>query len=265
MDDAASLAESEGMYAVSIEVRHDCPVGNISRKLSGLRIVHWCANRRDMFQVSGPRDQIGAFREWVERDFGAHLVSTTAEGILMITSACGCGPSDGRSVGSAVRASGAWDVPPIVYREGWESWRLLVWNERILREMFRRIRELGELRIQSLRPIENVPMEKMMLVPASDIFGGLTVRQSTALLLGLRHGYYGLPSETSIDRLAEGIGLSPSTFSEHLRKAEARILLNLRPHLEAIATRAPGEVAVEEVRIPMGSRGRSASVPASGA
>src|SRR5207249_11586321 len=99
--------------------------------------------------------------------------------------------------------------------------------------------------------------EQMMLMPASDVFTGLTERQSSALLSGLRHGYYAVPSETDIRRLADGAGLSASTFSEHLRKAEARILQNLRPYLEAYAMRAPGEIAVAEVRGVSSSRGRS--------
>ncbi len=163
-----------------------------------------------------------------------------------------------------IRLTGAWDIPPIVYREGWESWRVLVFGDRGVRELFQELRRRGEVRLQSLRPIENVPMEKMMLIPGSDIFAGLTDRQSAALLLGLRYGYYTSPSETTIERLADGMGLAPSTYGEHLRKAEARVLLNLRPYLEAYASRAPGEVAVEDVRTVAGRRAKDA-IPAESA
>src|SRR2546428_7118196 len=97
--------------------------------------------------------------------------------------------------------------------------------------MFTEIRKIGELRIVSMRPIENLQMEKMMLMPASDVFAGLTSKQSNAVLLGLRHGYYSLPSGTDIQRLADGAGVSSSPFSEHLRKAEARLPHKPPPHL----------------------------------
>lgn len=168
-----------------------------------------------------------------------------------------CSTVKTRTVTSIIASAGVWDIPPVVYREGWESWRVIAWSDQSLREMFREIRKIGELRIVSMRPIENLQMEKMMLMPASDIFAGLTSKQSGAVLLGLRHGYYSLPSGTDIQRLADGAGLSSSTFSEHLRKAEARILQNLRPYLEAYALRAPGDLAVAEVRGTPGSRGRS--------
>lgn len=238
-----------GLYAASMEVRHDCSVGNLSRKLPDLRILQWSMSHRDIFQATGPDSQLQAFREGVVSQFGGRLVYSTADGMVLVSEE-GCHAiSEGKPTISMILSSvGVWDIPPIVYREGWESWRVIAWSDRSIREMFAEIRKVGELRLGSLRPIENLETEKMMLMPASDIFTGLTERQSSALLLGLRHGYYAVPSGTDIRRLADGAGLSASTFSEHLRKAEGRILQNLRPYLEAYAIRKPGEVAVAEVR-----------------
>lgn len=249
------------MIAASMEVRHDCPVGNLSREFASLRIFHWCMNRRDVFQVSGPAAQVDGFREIVVSRFGGRQVYSTADGAVLVTDSCSCfsfstgdGSKRGTRITSILGSAGIWDIPPIVYRDGWESWRVIAWSERSMRDMFAEIRKVGEVRLVSMRQIENLEMEKMMLMPASDVFTGLTDKQSSALLLGLRHGYYSLPSTTDIQRLANGAGLSPSTFSEHLRKAEARLLQNLRPYLEAYALRAPGEVAVGELR---GGVGRS--------
>ncbi len=248
-----------GLYAASMEVRHDCAVGNLSRKLPDLRIMQWAMSRRDIFQAMGPEPQLNAFREAVVSEFGGRHVYSTTEGMVLVTEeGCHSFSGSGTTISAILSSVGVWDIPPIVYHEGWESWRVIAWSDRSIREMFAEIRKIGELRLGSLRPIEYLETEKMMLMPASDIFTGLTDRQSSALLLGLRHGYYALPSGTDIRRLADGAGLSASTFSEHLRKAEARILQNLRPYLEAYAMRVPGEVAVAEVRdvsIPRG-RGR---------
>jgi len=259
---AAPPVEEGTMYAAALEIRHDCPIGKLSRRLPNLRIVQWCVDSRDLFQVSGPDDQVETFREDIVATFGGRQVYATGQGIIIVTQICRCGPPDGRGIGKVIRGAGAWDIPPIVYNEGWESWRILAWSEGAMREMFRAIREVGELRIVSTRPIENPSMEKMMLMPAADVFGGLTDKQSLAVLLGLRHGYYAMPSQTSIDRLADGAGLSSSTFSEHLRKAESRILQNLRPYLEAFAIRAPGEIAVEGMRGAGQNGGRAVSASA---
>jgi predicted DNA binding protein len=246
---AVSESTERGLYAASMEVRHDCSVGNLSRKLPDLRIMQWSMSHREIFQATGPELQLQAFREAVVSQFGGRHMYSTAEGMVLVTEeACHAWSGERTTISAILSSVGVWDIPPIVYRDGWESWRVIAWSDRSVREMFAEIRKIGELRLGSLRPIENLETEQMMLMPASDVFTGLTDRQSSALLLGLRHGYYSVPSETDIRRLADGAGLSPSTFSEHLRKAEARILQNLRPYLEAYAMRAPGELAVAEVR-----------------
>ena len=247
---AMALPEtSEGnLYAASIELRHDCPVGNLSQKFPDLRIFHWCVNRRDIFQVAGPDAQLEGFYEVVVSGFGGRQVYAAAEGMILVTEGCSCVPPGRGRITEIISSAGVWDIPPIVYRDGWESWRVIAWTEGSMRDMFAAVRKVSELRLVSMRPIANLELEKMMLMPASDIFTGLTDKQSSALLLGLRQGYYSIPSGTDIQRLADGAGLSASTFSEHLRKAEARILQNLRPYLEAYALRTPGEVAVAELR-----------------
>ena len=48
------------MFAAAIEVRHDCPVGSLSRSLPNLRIVHWCVDSRDLFHehIYGPATEV---------------------------------------------------------------------------------------------------------------------------------------------------------------------------------------------------------------
>ncbi|MEE9601108.1 MAG: helix-turn-helix domain-containing protein [Thermoplasmata archaeon] len=238
----------ESMYAAAFEARHDCPVGMMSRDQPDLRILHWCLNNRDIFQVSGPEEQLDSFQSRVDDVFGMRYYSRLHDSSLLITKGCRCVFESRRSVSDIIEEVGVWDIPPIVYRDGWESWRIIAWDEGSIRDLFKEIRALGKVRINSLRPIENARMEQMMLVPASDLFSGITDRQLSAVILGLENGYYSMPSETKVDRLAQGAGLAPSTFSEHLRKAETRIFRNLRPYLQAYSARMPGEAVIGEVR-----------------
>ncbi|MFQ6012697.1 MAG: helix-turn-helix domain-containing protein [Thermoplasmata archaeon] len=246
MSKGAFPEAEERMYAATFKARHDCVVGNQSRENPDLRILHWCLNNRDIFQVSGPSDQIEDFEAWVDGVFTMRQSSKTRDGVLIITRRCACLWT--QSISHVIDEVGAWEIPPIVYEGGWESWRVITWDEVSMRKLFRGLQELGEVDIRSLRPIENAKMEQMMLMPAADVFADLTERQISALNLGLEHGYYSVPSETKVEHLAQGAGLSPSTFSEHLRKAETRILRNLRPYLQAYATRGPNEFAMNRLR-----------------
>ncbi len=248
MAEATPLNRSETMYAASFEVRHDCVVGSESERLPDTRILHWCLGSRDIFQISGPEDQIGSFERFVDDLYGIKHRSTFSGSTFLVTRDCSCIRPKIAGILSLVGELGAWDIPPIVYRDGWESWRVIAWDEATVKKLFRELRSLGELRLTSLHPIENPRMERLMLMPASDIFADVTDRQLTALILGLESGYYSVPSETSVDRLAHAAGVATSTISEHLRKAETRILRNLLPYVQAYAGRLPGEVAVGELR-----------------
>ncbi|MGI0148786.1 MAG: hypothetical protein ACREDF_04555, partial [Thermoplasmata archaeon] len=153
----ASPEETErNLFAASIELRHDCPVSNLSRKFPNLRIFHWCVNRRDVFQVTGPDAQLEGFRQVVVSGFGGRQVYSTTEGMILVTEECSCVPPGRMRITELISSVGVWDIPPIVYRDGWESWRVIAWTDRSMRDMFAAIRKVAELRLVSMRPIENL-------------------------------------------------------------------------------------------------------------
>lgn len=53
----------------------------------------------------------------------------------------------------------------------------------------------------------------------------LTAAQREVLRTAVAAGYYEFPRETSPTELAENLGLAKSTLLEHLRKAEAKVIL----------------------------------------
>lgn len=219
------------MNAVSLEIQHDCVIGNMSRELQDTRVAQWCLNQADLYQVLGPGNEVEMFKQFVSEQFGIRY-ETQLEGGCALLSRVDCVTSDPlQSVTPIIEEMGLWNVPPIRYWRGWESWRVLSLDPVSLREAVERILEMGEIKITSIRPMENDPIERIMLVPVSDIILGLTSRQASLLARSLDRGYYSVPSETSIASLARETGLSRSTFGEHLRKAQSRILSNLRPYL----------------------------------
>jgi predicted DNA binding protein len=75
--------------------------------------------------------------------------------------------------------------------------------------------------------VDVVPAELASLalpVPLGQLFAGLTPRQMQALVDAIAGGYYASPRRASAHDLAAREGVEASTFSEHLRKAEGRVL-----------------------------------------
>ena len=67
---------------------------------------------------------------------------------------------------------------------------------------------------------------------ANSLFADLTGKQMDAVLKAHRYGYYVSPRQITTDNIARGLGLSRSTFEEHLRKGENKLMGSLVPYLQ---------------------------------
>src|SRR5207249_391768 len=67
------------------------------------------------------------------------------------------------------------------------------------------------------------------------LFGDMTSKQMDALLKAHRYGYYTSPREVTTENIARSLGVSRSTYEEHVRKAENRIVGNPITYLQLFA------------------------------
>jgi predicted DNA binding protein len=112
--------------------------------------------------------------------------------------------------------------PVIVDDKGYESWEIGSWNEEILREFIVNLqKEHFEVKILK---IQN---EKLNEVYFPQVMPFLTKGQKRSLEIATQRGYYDFPRKTELKKLAQEAGISLSTFREHLRKAEKKIMPDL--------------------------------------
>jgi predicted DNA binding protein len=74
--------------------------------------------------------------------------------------------------------------------------------------------------------IENIHLTKAMY-KEHDILSCLTNKQKEIVILAKRYGYYAYPRKITTEKLAKKMGISRATLTEHLRKAEERLLSHL--------------------------------------
>lgn len=74
-------------------------------------------------------------------------------------------------------------------------------------------------------PPQRLVVENRLLLP------GLTRRQAQALLAAHDGGYYAVPRRVTTRELGRKAGLAPSTFKEHLQRAEAQVVEAMLPFL----------------------------------
>jgi len=224
-----------------VRVQHPCPYCDLSVAFPRTVFLLWCDNRRDTFLLSCP-DPAEARRvvATLRRSFHARVLLSDGPSALIEL------PDfewpDPPSVTGLARRAGVWVLPPVVYADGRETYRFVSPDRGRLNRLIRRARRLGEVEILSLS--DRSGLESMRDFPTASVhfFEGLSDRQTRALVAAHDGGLLEIPARASWAEVARREGLSRSTFGEHLRKAQLRILRNSYALLRAraaVAVTAP--------------------------
>lgn len=110
---------------------------------------------------------------------------------------------------------------PTRIRDGVERWSLVTHHDRERAgDLLDEVREGMDAKID----VERLSMVDRSSTAEARPLDRLSDRQREAFLLARRNGYYGWPRETTARELAAQLGVSKTTYLEHLRKAEAKLL-----------------------------------------
>jgi len=195
----------------------------------------WCDWRREVVELSGATDaEIDRLKKTLApmTSFLEHYA--LGEGTHILVLDCIGLPHD--FVNEAVDAAHCISVPPTRFEGGWEHYHVVSFTEERSRALFDKMRERGgdvELLTKKRLAVQPLLNTRNVAVPA--LLSSVTDKQLDALLLAARHGLYATPRATTAAAIADAVGLSRSTFEEHLRKAENKLIHNLVPYLELAA------------------------------
>ena len=217
-----------------VRVRHPCPYCDLSVKFPQTLFLLWCDNRRDTFLISSPeKEEVNQAVTALRRSFHARLlISDGANALVEVPDFEWASPP---SVTGLARRAQVWVLPPVVYSEGRETYRFVASDRRRLNRLIRQVRRLGEVEILSLS--DRSGLESVRDYPTASVhfFEGLSERQTRSLVAAHDAGLLEIPSRASWAEVARREKLSRSTFGEHLRKAQLRILQNSYAVLKARA------------------------------
>jgi len=217
-----------------VRVHHPCPYCDLSVDFPRTLFLLWCDNRRDTFLVSCPeKEEAGRAVAALRRSFHARLLlSDGSNALVEVPDFEWASPP---SVTGLARRAKVWVLPPVVYAEGRETYRFVASDRTRLNRLIRQIRRLGEVEMISLS--DRSGLESVRDYPTASVhfFEGLSERQTRSLVAAHDAGLLEIPSRASWAEVARREGLSRSTFGEHLRKAQLRILQNSYALLKARA------------------------------
>ncbi|MGI0131920.1 MAG: helix-turn-helix domain-containing protein [Thermoplasmata archaeon] len=208
-----------------VRVHHPCPYCDISVEFPRTLLLLWCDNRRDVFLIAASdAPELRRILAALKDAFHARpLVVDGSDGIVEVPDFEWAHPP---SITGLARSTGVWALHPVVYFEGTETYRFVAPSRTRLHQLIDRARRLGDVEILSVTDRQGLSSIRDPPVASVHFFEGLTPRQIRSLVAAYEGGLLDVPTRARWADVARREGLSRSTFGEHLRKAQHRLLAN---------------------------------------
>jgi predicted DNA binding protein len=220
------------MSMLEFRVWHDCPISNISRRYPSVKMFEWSNREQQVleFVVENQEDYQVMLEEILKIDVNTDVVSDGRR-IHLITRSRSC-TAGVPTVTEAIEESDLLEIYPVIYDSGWEYYRVVTFRSEEFGKLLKKLRANGfEVEILKKGAFEGFLASS--LSPSADaLFSKLTEKQMDSLVAAVIYGYYDRPRRTDIQSVAKKLGVPRSTFQEHLKKAERKVMSAIIPHIQ---------------------------------
>lgn len=212
------------LHEASFRVKHECPYREISERYPDLTIREWYLSDCQVIEMTSPEPPTDALLDEITQLGTVLHRSVDNAGLHVVTQSCLCSLED--SIITRFEEYNCLYQPPTIHRQGWEHYTVIAFDETDVQALLRDLEADRNIEVLSKTAVTEQQIPHSMLAPVDQLFEELTERQLAALRLALEHGYYEQPRQTSLRELAEQTSVARSTYEEHLRKAENKLLTN---------------------------------------
>lgn len=230
---------------MSFKIDYDYPFINMSRDFPDLRMSMWCLWGRELLAVPVEDPAVEKkVRSIVRRSRRRFRKTVRSAGGSIFIFDCTCASFD--SVWKLASLNHFLDAPPALYSDGWGMFRLMTFEEENIRPLFRELNSRGKTELLCKREMSLDMLPNSMWLNC--VLPDLTERQMEALITAQRYGYYSTPRNTTTDAVAKSLGIGRSTFEDHLRRAENKIISSFTPYLQLKTPRMPETIPPKRVK-----------------
>lgn len=118
--------------------------------------------------------------------------------------------------------------PALVDEDGYEYYEIGSWNRVVIEKVISIVEKTYESKLLKFINTDNYDLYLPKILPE------LSIKQKEAISLAIKEGYYKFPKKIELKKLAKISKISFSTFREHLKKAENKLIPLM--HKEYITT-----------------------------
>jgi len=228
-----------GLHQASFRVKHECPYRELSEHYPDLTIREWYLSDCQVLEITADATPTDELLDDINR-LGTTLHESVDEsGLHVVTKSCLC--SFEGSILDRFEEHGCLYQPPTIHRQGWEHYTVIAFDESDVRRLLRDLENDRDIEVLSKTALSEQQVPHSMLAPVDRLFEDLTDRQLAALRLALENGYYEQPRKTSLRDLADQTSVARSTYEEHLRKAENKLLTNAGKFLRLVTAQSTAD------------------------
>lgn len=221
------------LFEVVLKVTFNSFFVDLTRRFPSAKVFIWCNRENDVVEVivTNPEDYPLVVEEIRARKaLGVIEESSDNRRLYLNVHECHCMLQD-----TIVRHIGTLDllnIFPNYMENGWGYHRLIVFRHEDLEELLRRLEKWGWV----YKILRKVPFDgfiaSSLTLTADALFSDLTEKQINALLTAHRNGYYMLPRRADVQTIAAKERVPRTTFQEHLKKGENKLLGALVPYIQ---------------------------------
>ena len=229
------------MFEIALKFQHDCPYNNLSKKFPTARIALWDNFQKEFLDARSTerRDwpRINRELEAFARSRGSRILRKTSDGkgyhFMIMTCAC---ERKGSTI-DMIMSSDCLFVPPITFYDGWETYHIVAFDKGAIQRLLEKFGSRGKAEVASRKKLDIGTFDQSSIMPLSDPLSNLTPMQLNALATSMALGYYRQPRRISTGKIAATLRVPRTTFQEHRKKAESKLMTALAPYVLTYVSR----------------------------
>jgi predicted DNA binding protein len=229
------------MYEMFVELDHHCTISDLSAKFPSANFQFWDNVQKGFLEITSKRAQdlypMNLELRKLQRADSCKIlqkkVNSKGELSALLT-------FDHESKGSSVSLvgeCGCFLIFPVVLAAGREYLHVLAFDKQASKRLMRSFNAVGRARIEKERRINFDMSGLSSIIPLINPIADLTSKQVTALATSMKLGYYELPRHTSTGKIASAVNVPRTTFQDHRKKAETKLMNALAPYIMTHAER----------------------------
>lgn len=229
-------AESPAMFQVRARILRDIPYCNLSLRHPDSVIHVWCNFERDIVETESPTaEKAAALRKDMEETLGPtlHRLEAQADRHLQAFGDA-CSHDYPAGVTRIIEGHDGLRYEPLTFRGGWQHFSFLTVVPDRIQDTLEALAVVGELEVLSKSRLESPLVSQTIIVPVETLFAGLTAKQASALNAAVAQGFYEIPRRSTVKDVAATLGVPRTTYEQHLRKAENKVMRAVAPYMRLI-------------------------------